>query len=715
MLRLQTLVFVFSGLVAVIGLLQLPPAPITSSTAAIVVDAVVRDGHGNPVTDLRKQDFQVFEDGILQEIGDLTVTVPGSPASSGRSGSVPNGLAPQSAALRDVGGFHKDATYVAIVFDRLTAEARPLAYRGAQACLENMQDDDFVAVYSVDLSLTTVQTYTNDRDKVRKALKIVASNATAQFDRMATKDDLHDRDDRGNPLPGDADAGVPVVASPESIGRPVDTRGEGYQAREILALNLRTHSAWEAMARDQQGYATTNALVAITSALGALPGRKTVVLFAEGLAIPPAVAPYFRSVITTANRGNVSVYTIDAGGLRVHSKDAETARALAAMGAVGIGGNGSLTMLELNEDLLRKDPRTSLTLLAAETGGFLVDNTNDLARAFRRIDSDRRFHYLLTYTPSNASFDGRWRRITVRVPSRRVEIRARSGYLAVQSPAGVPLLAYEGLALAALERAPGPTDLPLRARALVFPAATGSRVAVLAATDANALRFAQSATTTPIYQSDFTILAQIFDSDGHLVRKASQPYHLSGGLRELEQAQRGEILFFRQPTLAPGNYRLEVAVTDTLTGKSGVNRSPFSVPEATRSLQVSSLVVVQRVESLSPQDRHSNSNPLYSGDLLVYPNLGEPVRPSQENTLRFFAVVRVGRGAAPSALVQVLRGSVVLDETPLALSLPDGSGQVAQMGAVMVGHLPSGPYTLRLIVTQSDRREIRNADFELLK
>ncbi len=44
--------------------------------------------------------------------------------------------------------------------------------------------------------------------------------------------------------------------------------------------------------------------------------------FAEALALPEAVMPEFDGLVALANRANVSVYTIDAAGLRVHSKDA---------------------------------------------------------------------------------------------------------------------------------------------------------------------------------------------------------------------------------------------------------------------------------------------------------------------------------------------------------------------------------------------------------
>jgi len=174
---------------------------------------------------------------------------------------------------------------------------------------------------------------------------------------------------------------------------------------------------WERLARDEQGYATTNALLALIAGLGPLPGRKTVVFFGERISIPDAVLPHFQEVVASANRANVSVYTVDAVGLRVHSEDQETGREVNAIGDIAMMTSGTdgatvsdLSVLERLADVMRKDPRTSLSLLADQTGGFLINNTNDLATGFRRIDLDRRFHYLLTYTPTNGDFNGFLRR-----------------------------------------------------------------------------------------------------------------------------------------------------------------------------------------------------------------------------------------------------------------------------------------------------------------
>jgi VWFA-related protein len=700
-----------------------PKQNFRAAVAAIVVDAVIRDSKGKPITNLRKEDFELLEDGVRQDIGDLTVVMPGStergnavtsPAAPARpnSGTPSGGTAPTASP-----------SFLAIVFDRLTPDARLLAYKGALAYLDTLHENDYAAIFLSDMGLTAIQPYTNDRAKLRTALRSVARRTTSVFDPAANRDELRQVDSYGNRLPGDADPSVDIVASAESEGRPVDNRGKPGEKealrREMMALELNTHSSWAAMARDEQGYATTNALLAITTGLGALPGRKSVVFFAEGLSIPDAVLPQFRSVITNANHGNVSVYTIDAAGLRVHSKDAEIGREVKAMGAAGLavdatGSNmSSLAMMERNEDVLRKDPRTSLTLLAQQTGGFLVENTNDLANAFRQMDADRRFHYLLTYTPKNGDFDGKWRSITVRVPNRSVNIRARSGYLAVRAPATVPLLAYEGPALAALERSPEPSDLPLRATALVFPEGSQSRIAVLAATDVGAIRFGLEV-KTQTYRSDFSIVARIVDAQGEVIRKASQPYRLSVPAQQLDAAKRGEVLFFRQPALGPGTYTLEVAVHDAFATRAAVRRATFIVPEATpQYLQVSSLVLVGRAEQVRAEERPKD-NPLFVGDVVIYPNLGEPIRKSREKALTFFIVITAGSGAAPQATVEILGDDRVVAHAATALPAADPSGRIQHIAQVPVEALSPGRYTLRLTVSQGNRRAVREALFALI-
>ncbi len=190
-----------------------------------------------------------------------------------------------------------------------------------------------------------------------------------------------------------------------------------------------------------------DALLALVDSLGALPGRKTVVYLCEGLTIPPSVEPRFRSVIDTANRRNVSLYAMDAAGLRVHSQQTDTKNQLDELTKTTVDGverpnNGKWTEdLERNETLLKSDPAAALGILTSQTGGLLIQNTNDLEKGIQRIDEDRRFHYLLGYTSSNPTMDG-----TLPPHRRQGEALAASrrtrdqGYVALPADTGAPVL-----------------------------------------------------------------------------------------------------------------------------------------------------------------------------------------------------------------------------------------------------------------------------------
>src|SRR5262245_58507322 len=155
---------------------------------------------------------------------------------------------------------------------------------------------------------------------------------------------------------------------------------------------------FDALDREQSGYSTTNGLFAIIEQMRRLPGRKSIVLFSEGIALPPAVERSFVGVTDAANRANVSIYTMDAAGLRAESEQAKIRDQVNAAGAGGGGllgggktGSGALTQsLEENEGVLRQDPRNALGILAKDTGGVAFDSTNNLRPGFERIESDLR-------------------------------------------------------------------------------------------------------------------------------------------------------------------------------------------------------------------------------------------------------------------------------------------------------------------------------------
>ncbi|MEJ7709958.1 MAG: VWA domain-containing protein [Pyrinomonadaceae bacterium] len=90
--------------------------------------------------------------------------------------------------------------------------------------------------------------------------------------------------------------------------------------------------------------------------------------------------------------------------------------------------------LERNEDLIRFDPQSGLGQLSDQTGGFLIRDTNDLEGGLRRIEEDLAAYYVISYTPQNQEYDGRLRRIEVKLRRSGLDVQSRKGYYAVTAP-----------------------------------------------------------------------------------------------------------------------------------------------------------------------------------------------------------------------------------------------------------------------------------------
>jgi len=297
------------------------------------------------------------------------------------------------------------------------------------------------------------------------------------------------------------------------------------------------------------------------------------------------------------------------------------------------------------------------------------------------------------------------------VPSREVQVRARSGYQAIRTPGAIPLLTYEGRAVADLERMPPPAQIPIRVGAFVFPQSTGDpRVAILLSTTGRALTFEPTSTG---YRTDFTLLARIRDTHGEAVRKASQPYRLTGTAADRDRAQAGDVLFYRQPTLPPGTYTLDIAADDAIAKKGGVSHIAVTVPQQAAGPRVSDLVIVGRTEKLAPGEL-SEGNLLAVDGVQLYPNLGEPLRKTAGATLPFYAAILPG-GATLTAVVTLTRNGQAIATLPLALAAPDASGRIQQLGQIPLASIPPGTYELRLSVSGGAAPIVRTATFTVIE
>ena len=693
-----------------------PSPTFRAGSTAVVVDAIVRDRKGRPVTDLTLQDVEVYEDGVRQQVGALTLVAPDAPWTDEKGRKVwHTGISAERAAAAGPDRTASEGavivpgqTMLAMLFERVNPESMVSARNAALNYLETPErPDDFVGVFVANLALETIQTFTNDRGRLRRAIDIAATRATSGSDHGST--------------------GISVGAAPATPGAESDNAAWIWPDRmqgAILPVDLsalRQHDFRE-VEQLQEGYASIDDLRALTAALSALPGRKTIVFFSNGLPLRgDGVRERFDTMIEEANRANVSIYPVDVVGLRIHSQDRMNARAIqqAAIGDLNAAGDPGVLSgggaLAVSQHVNRGGNTAHVFgRLAKETGGFVIENTNDLAGGFRRIDADRRFHYLLTYTPLNGDFKGEYRRIEVKVKRRGVNVRARSGYVAVHAPGTIPKLGWEAVPLEVLGRSPLPQELPVSARVIRLPRPDApGRVALAIRVPPNTLayRVDEGAAT---YRTDFTILARIRDEKGEIVRKASQPYRLSGPAAQLDAARESEVVFFRSPDLPPGDYTLEYAVHDALANRSAAATLPLTIhPDAPRSLQVSDLLLVERAEAI-PEGERDPDHPLVVGEVLLYPRLGEVLTAGTEVPIAFYFAARAD--AAQSQLtagVTLTRNGEPIAQGPLTLVAPDSHGQIHQLSRITVGDLSPGEYVLKLTVSDAESTQNRSVRFEV--
>src|SRR5207245_5359673 len=237
-------------------------------------------------------------------------------------------------------------------------------------------------------------------------------------------------------------------------------------------------------------------------------------------------------------------------GLRAKSTLANMLKAMEAFGEDRLSQVASgtdrteqpLTLaFERVEDTLKLDSRTGLARLAEDTGGFLVEQSNDLSSAFRRIDEDNQFRYLLTYSPRNNVFDGKFRKIDVKVGRPGTHVFARKGYRAIRTPPRIDASSYKIPTLTLLNHTPFPNTFPIHAAGFSFPDPARPGVTpVLVHVSTASLRFSVDRARST-YSAQAAVVVRIRDADGHAAQTVSQQYLLTGDAKDLDAAKRGEI------------------------------------------------------------------------------------------------------------------------------------------------------------------------------
>jgi VWFA-related protein len=690
---------------------------IVVGTNEVVLDAVVKDKKGRPVKDLSVSDFEVFEDGAPQQIKSFqlvtrdsgssrtTGTEPETKPNDGVNKTDPNVVpAPgDSGSKGPLTNPHRIGA-MALVFDRLSPNGRNIARQAALNYLEGgMRPDDFVGVFGIDLSLKVLQKFTNNEALVRQAVERGVSHSSSSYapntEQIAKL--------------GDTQAALQTQVDQSASGAgetsdPSSSIGAAAAAQQFAAMTQNILEGFDRLEKNQQGFATTDGLLAIISELGNLPGRKALVFFSEGVVLPTSVMAHYRSVISNANRANVSIYSVDAAGLRAMSSDSQTGSALTKLGQARLRQAGQtrdnfgsmMKDLERNEDLMRSDPDGALRDLAQATGGLLIANTNDPGPRLRQVTEDLHSYYLLTYTSRNANYDGRFRQIALKVNRPGIDLQTRKGYYAIDGSYGTPILSYEAPALAVLSGPPQRNFFRTRLAAFSFPEPDKlGLVPVVVEIPPGSISFSVDK-GSPSYRTDFSVVVLIKDESHRVVRKLSNQYILTGSVDQLASTKDLKVIFYRQTDLNPGRYAVASIVHDAITGHSSVETGTVIVPSDDPSrLRLSSIVLIKSAEpaaSTTPEVK----GPFQFGEVLLLPNLGEPVSKSGSKELRVFVTIYPPRGdsTAPMLALEISKNGKAVGHLSYNLPKPDQSGRIQYASSIGLDKIQPGEYELKITV-----------------
>jgi VWFA-related protein len=191
----------------------------------------------------------------------------------------------------------------------------------------------------------------------------------------------------------------------------------------------------------------------IIQTTGSIPTQRTILLISDGFNLVPGreligIArayfpnnPWFRfterdaqpqlnELLRLAQRYNVVIYGVDSRGLYPP--------AATGLGDASHSGEArqqytrALNEMMQDEDTVAWENGSALAQLASATGGIYFHDNNDLLAGIHRAFDDDRERYVIAYSPSNASADGRYRNIRVEVRGGNFKVHAKAGYWATE-------------------------------------------------------------------------------------------------------------------------------------------------------------------------------------------------------------------------------------------------------------------------------------------
>lgn len=684
---------------------QQPPAAapqqstVKTTTEEVLLDIVVRDKKGRPITDLKPEELTVSDNGVPQTLTSFRL-VKGAEAINPANAATP--LDP----LRQL-------RLVTLAFEPLGEIAqRKMARAAAIDLIKGEQGANvYYSVVLINTRLLVIEQFTKDKDALTRAIEKATGGVGQKL--MSESDSIQSELRRllaGRTVAG-ADQPTTLLATASQAGSQNTTQGPPGANTDfttpMLARVMLDMLRMDQGAASQGARLSIAALKSLVQGLQSMPGRKSVLYFTSGLYETPELDVPFRNLLSMANRGNVTFYSVDARGVMTHGQNVAATNELfgaAAGSATTVNRTeGAVTKEEVfamdkAESSGRANVQLAIRELAEATGGFLIGDSNDLRGPLRKVNEEISTYYEVTFNPHIQNYDGSFRKLAVTAGRKDLVIHARNGYFTLPPDArALGMESYELPLLKAISDGKISEELKFRSGAMLLqPKNEGTDLSLLVEVPLRELQ----PKTDPARKTlnvHCSLAALVKDTKGEVVQKLSRDRSF---MVTPEQLKLGNFVDKMTATLAPGKYTLETAVMDRENGKIGTARSEFTVGTNAKGVGISSLSLVR---SFTPNAKGLDPNePFQFQGASITPTLDSSVQRTPEAVLRMFFVVYQDQSIAskPTIEIEFLQNGKSLTKVPLPLPEADAQGRIPYVMTIPAASIPPGSYQVKATARQ---------------
>ena len=679
------------------------PQPTVKTTAEeVLLDVIVRDKKGKPVTDLKPEEITISDNGVPQTISSFQLV-------RGEEAVSQTGATAKLDPLRQL-------RLVTLAFEPLgEIDQRKMARSAAIDLISGEQGTNvYYSVVEINTRLLVLQPFTKDKEALKSAIER-ATSGYAGPKLMSESDSIQAelRRQLGGQTVNGADQPTTLLAAASQVasqntftGRPP---ADADFTKPMLARVMLDRLRMDQAVASQGARLSIAALKALVQGLQIMPGRKSVLYFTWGMYETPELDVPFRNLMSMANRANVTFYSVDTRGVLTGGQNAgatgelfgaAAGSATAMMRTEGATTKAEVFAMDRAEVSGRANVQLAIRNLAEATGGFLIGDSNDLRAPLRKVNEEISSYYEITFNPHIQNYDGSFRKLAVSANRKDLVIHARNGYFALPPEArALGLESYELPLLKAISDGKISSDVKFHSGAVLLePRKDGTDISVLVEVPLHELqpKTDPAKSTLNVHCS---VAALVKDAKGEAVQKLSRDRNFQV---TADQLKMGNFVDKMMVALPPGKYTLESAVMDRESGKVGTARSEFTVAARGKGVGISSLTVVR---SFTPNAKGLDPNePFQFQGASITPTLDDSVRRVPDAALRLFFVVYrdATMSAKPTVEIEFLQDGKSLTKVPLPLPEADAQGRIPYVMTVPAAAIPPGLYEVRATAKQGD-------------